>query len=372
MLLLLIPGPVMTRPEVKAAMTVDLAPWDRDFHPLLASVRERVVTIAGGAPDTHITLPLQGCGHFVTEAMIRTFIPAGGKLLMPMTGAYAQRMVRLAREAGRVPVPFDVPMDRPVAPAALEAALAAEPEATHVGLVQSETGSGVVNDPAVLGAVARAAGRRVLLDAVSAFGALPMDLSAQPEIDALVFTSGKCLEGMPGLGFAVARIDRLEASQGNAGSWSFDLSDLLAHARRSGLGSFRFTPPAQVLNAFRTALDLFDAEGRQKGRLARYAANTAALRAGIERIGLRPVLEAQNQGPIVFNVHAPADPKWDLFAFVDALKQRGVLISNFYNTPMPGFRVGTIGAVEPADLTRATEAMGEALDELGLKRREAA
>ena len=100
-----------------------------------------------------------------------------------------------------------------------------------------ETGSGVVHDPAAIGAVVRAAGRRLIVDAVSAFGALPLDVSAQPEIDAAVFTSNKCLEALPGMAFAVARIDRLEACAGNAGSWSFDLASIHAHTLRAGPGS---------------------------------------------------------------------------------------------------------------------------------------
>jgi aspartate aminotransferase-like enzyme len=115
----------------------------------------------------------------------------------------------------------------------------------------------------------------MIVDAVSAFGALPLDLSAQPEIDAVGFTSNKCLEGVPGMAFAVARIDRVEACEGNAGSWSLDLSSIYAHALRAGWGAFRFTPPAQVLNAFNVALDLFDAEGGQPARLARYTVEYA-------------------------------------------------------------------------------------------------
>ena len=209
----------------------------------------------------------------------------------------------------------------------------ADPDITHVGLVYSETGSGVIHDPAAIGAVVRAAGRRLIVDAVSAFGALPLDLSAQPEIDAVVFTSNKCLEGMPGMAFAVARIDRLEACAGNAGSWSFDLADIHAHTLRNGPGSFRFTPPAQVLNACNVALDFFEAEGGQPARLARYTANMRTLYDGVRGLGLTPYLPREHQGPIIVNVHAPADPAWDLQRFVDALKRRGVLISNFYNTP---------------------------------------
>ena len=78
-------------------------------------------------------------------------------------------------------------------------------------------------------------------------------------------------------------------------------------------------------------------------------------------MGLTPYLPRDVQGPIIVNVHAPADPAWDLQRFVDALKARGVLISNFYNTEQPSFRVGCIGAITPADMARAVAAMGEAL-----------
>jgi len=371
-MLLLIPGPVTTRADVRAALGHDFAPWDNDFRPLVAGLRERLLRIAHGTPDQHTVLPLQGCGHFITEAAVRTFIPPGGKLLIPATGSYSDRMVRLAREAGRVPVPLPISAVSPTPPGAVAAALAADPAITHVGVVYSETGSGVVHDPAAIGAVVRAAGRRLIVDAVSAFGALPLDVSAQPELDAAVFTPNKCLEGVPGVAFAVARIDRLEACAGNAGSWSFDLANIHAHTLRNGPGSFRFTPPAQVLNALNVALDLYDAEGGQKARLARYTANMRVLYDGVLALGLTPYLAREHQGPIIVNVHAPADPAWDLQRFVDALKARGVLISNFYNTPTPSFRVGCIGAITPADMRHAVAAMAEALNELGINRRRAA
>ena len=205
---LLIPGPVTTRAEVRAAMAQDMAPWDNDFRPMYASVKDRVRAIAGGDAETHVCLALQGCGHFSTEAAVRTFLPAGGRMLIPMVGAYADRMARLAREAGRVVVELQVDHQVLLDTGLVAAALAADSTISHVGMVYSETGSGVIHDPAALGAVVRAAGRRMIVDAVSAFGALPFDISAQPEVDAMVFTSNKCFEGMPGLRFCVARIDR--------------------------------------------------------------------------------------------------------------------------------------------------------------------
>ncbi|MGH7042876.1 MAG: 2-aminoethylphosphonate--pyruvate transaminase [Acetobacteraceae bacterium] len=366
---LLIPGPVTTHRSVRAALARDFAPWDRDFQPLYHGLRERLLRLAGGQAGTHVVLALPGCGHFVIEAAIRTLLPPGGRLLVPMTGAYAQRLARLAREAGRDVVALPVGMGAPTDPAAVRRALAADPSLSHVGLVYSETASGVVHDPAVIGAEVRALGRRMIVDAVSAFGALPLDLAAQPEIDAAVFTPNKCLEGVPGCAFVLARSGRLGAP-GRAGSWSFDLADVAARLA-AGEGP-RFTPPAQVLNALSVALDRLEAEGGPPARLVRYRANMRVLHEGMRGLGLAPVLAPDAQGPIVVNIHAPADPAWNLQAFVDAVKRRGFVISNFYNTPRPSFRLGCIGALRPADMRRAVAAIGAALDELGVRERRAA
>jgi 2-aminoethylphosphonate-pyruvate transaminase len=370
-MLLLIPGPVTTRPEVRQALTRDIAPWDNEFRNFVASLRTRILHLAGGVEGLHATVPLQGCGHFITEAALRTFLPPGGRILIPATGAYAGRMIRLAEEAGRVPVPLPIGLTDPTDPDAVAGALAADPTLSHVGMVYSETGSGVIHDVQAIGAVVRKAGRRMILDAISAFGALPLDLSVMPEVDAAVFSANKCLEALPGITFAVARVDRLSACTGNAGSWSFDLSDIYDYSTRGGGGVFRFTPPAQILAALDVALNFLDAEG-QPARLARYSENMRILYDGILGLGLAPWLAAARQGPVLVNVHAPADPAWDLQAFVDALKRREILISNFYTTPSPTFRVGCIGAITPDDMVGVVQTIDQVLGELGINRREAA
>ena len=141
---------------------------------------------------------------------------------------------------------------------------------------------------------------------------------------------------------------------------------------RVGWGSFRFTPPAQVLAAFQVALDLYDAEGGRPARLARYSSNMRVLYDGVRRLGLRPYLSPAMQGPVVVNVHAPEHPAWSLQGFVDALKRRDYLISNFYNTEKPSFRVGCIGAITPEDMQGAVAAMGAALSEIGVTLSQAA
>lgn len=372
MTMLLIPGPVQTDPRVKAAMAQDIAPWDNDTRPRYAAMRERVRAIAGGLAGEHVCLPLQGCGHFIVEASLRTFVPPGAKVLIPSNGNYGVRMTRLAREAGRVPVVIEVPEGEAVPPSMVAKALATDPSIGVVSVVHSETATALINPIEEIAAQVRAAGRRLIVDAVSGFGAIPIDLADHPETDAVVFSSNKCLEAMPGIGFAVARIDRLEASAGNAGSWSLDLADVYRHTLTHGAGSIRFTPSIQSLAAFEVALDIFEAEGGQPGRLARYSENARLLWDGLTGLGLTPWLARDRQGPIIVNMLQPPDPAWELQRFVDLLKRRGFLISNFSTTALPTFRVAAIGRVFPEDMKRAVAAIGATLAEMGVRRREAA
>ncbi|SSW64056.1 2-aminoethylphosphonate--pyruvate transaminase [Achromobacter agilis] len=369
-MLLLIPGPVTTDARVKAAMAQDYAPWDNDFRQAYRQVCDSVLRVAQAAPDEHAALALPGCGHFAVEAAIRTFVPQGGRLLAPSTGAYAARLQRLAADAGRIAVPLPVGAAERVAPQAVAAALERDPSLTHLALVYSETGSGICHDVPELARIAHALGRRVIVDAVSAFGALPLDLRDLPAVDAVVLTANKCLEGLPGAAFVVARRDSLEAARGNAGSWSLDLADIYEHTLQPNAGP-RFTPPAPTLAALAVALDLYHEEGRE-ARLARYTANMRTLYDGIGALGLVPYLPPALQGPIVVNVRAPDAPTWNLQLFVDALKRRGYVLSNFYNTEQPTFRVGCIGAFGPDQMRQAVDAMGAALGDISITREPAA
>ncbi len=371
-MLLLIPGPVTTDPRVRAAAAQDYAPWDLDFRAIYARIRARVLALAGGVPGQHACLPLPGCGHFALEAAIRTFVPPGGRVLLPITGQYADRIRRLATEAGRVIVPLPVARDTATSPDAVEQALHDDPTISHLACVYSETATGIIHDVPALARAAGRAGRRVVVDAVSAFGALPFDIGGLPMVDSMSFTSNKCLEGLPGTSFTIAPVDRLLACVGQAGSWSFDFGELYQHSVETKWGSHRFTPAAGTLASFDVALDLYDAEGGQPARLARYTANADALHEGARSLGLRPCLPRALQGPIVMNIEAPPHPAWNLQAFVDQLKAHGFLISNFYNTPEPSIRIGCIGAIGPDDMRRTVHAMGRVLEAMGLSSHERA
>ena len=371
-MLLLIPGPVTTHPSVRAAAAQDYAPWDHSFRDLLTDIQRRVLAIAGGREGEHVALPLQGCGHFAMEAAIRTFVPRDAAVLVPATGQYADRLMHLAAAVGRRVVALPVERDSRVDPDAVRAALDADPGISHLAAVYSETATGIIHDVPALARAAGQAGRRVLVDAVSAFGALPFDVGDLPMVDSVTFTSNKCIEGLPGLAFIVARTDSLDAGAERAGSWSLDLADVYHHGQRVGPGSHRFTPAAQAIAAFAVALDRYDTEGGQPARLARYNAVMQAAYDGVRRLGLTPCLPPGMQGPSVLNVWAPDDPAWDLQVFVDQLKARGVVISNFHTTDRPSIRIGCIGAITPDDMRGAVRAMGEALAAMGIGTRQAA
>jgi 2-aminoethylphosphonate-pyruvate transaminase len=371
-MLLLIPGPVQTRPEVRAAAAEDIAPWDEAFKAEYAAMRPRIVEIAGGIEGTHVSLPLPGCGHMVVEAAIRTFVPVGQKLLVVQNGGYADRLARLATEAGRVVVPLHGPDNVPMDAATLAAALEANPDVMSVAIVVSETGTGIINDPEVLGPVIRAAGRRLICDAVSGFGVVPFRMADHPECDVVVFTSNKCLEGLPGFGFAVAPIARLEACRGNAGSWVMDLADVYLHAQKHGWGSFRFTPAVQALRAFGKAMEIYQAEGGQPARLARYARNRDVVYEGMQRLGFTPYVAREHVGPIIVCVRQPRDPAWNFRDFLRRMTARGVVISDSFTTAEPTIRIGCIGAIDEGDMRFALAQIEAVLREMGVGVRAAA
>jgi 2-aminoethylphosphonate-pyruvate transaminase len=359
---LLTPGPLTTSRTVKEAMLRDWGSRDAEFIELNARVRERLVALAGGQ-GTHVCVPLQGSGTFIIEAMIGTLVPHSGKLAVLVNGAYGTRMVRMCGYLRRDCIALETPEDTPVDPAALDAALAADAAITHVVVVQCETTSGVLNPVEAIATVTARRGRRLLVDAMSAFGALPLDAAATP-YDALVASSNKCLEGVPGMGFAIVRRSALEAAAGNAPSLSLDLHDQWAAMERTR--QWRFTPPTHVLAALDQALVEHAAEGGIAGRGARYANNCRVLVDGLRALGFETLLPDALQAPIIVTVRMPADPKFSFESFYDRLSRRGFVIYPGKLTVADSFRIGCIGRLGEHEMRGVVRAIGEILAETGV------
>jgi len=358
---LLTPGPLTTAESTKRAMLHDWGSRDSAFIAMTARVRRRLVEIAGGGDL--VAVPLQGSGTFVVEAALGTFVPRTGKVLILVNGAYGTRMARICQVMGRAHATLETPEDVPPAPAAVDSALAADPAITHVAVVHCETTSGILNPVCGVAEVVAARGRRLLLDAMSAFGALPVDMGTLG-CDAVMASSNKCLEGVPGIGFIVARGAALAECEGNAHSVSLDLHDQWRYVERTG--QWRFTAPTHVLAALDHALELFVAEGGVAGRGARYARNCRVLVDGLRALGFETLLPDHLQAPIIVTVRTPADPRFRFETFYEALSRRGYVIYPGKLTVADSFRVGCIGRLGEAEMRGALGAMRVTLEEMGV------
>lgn len=347
--LLLTPGPLTTSDTTKRAMLRDWGSRDGRFVAMNARIRARLVELAGGE-GTFVTIPLQGSGTFAVEAMLGTMLPRDGKILLAINGAYGHRMARIVEMLGREAVEYETAEDTPIDPAEIGRRLDADPAITHVAVVQCETTSGVLNPVAAIAAQVARHGRRLLIDAMSAFGALPLDVR-EVACDAIAASSNKCLEGVPGMGFVIARRAAIEACEGNAHALSLDLHDQWRFMERAG--QWRFTPPTHVIAAFDQALTEHSDEGGVAGRGARYRENCRILVDGMRAMGFETLLPDAIQAPIIVTFHMPADPNFEFQAFYDRLRDRGFVIYPGKLTVADSFRIGCIGRLSSGDMQDA-------------------
>ena len=359
---LLTPGPLTTSLSVKQAMLHDWGSRDQAFIDANRRVRERVAALAG-ATSSHVCVPLQGSGTFAVEATLGTLIPPAGKALVLINGAYGRRMVRICEYHGRDHVALETPEDVPNDCEALDRALAADPAITHVLAVHCETTSGLLNPIERVAEITAAHGRALIIDAMSAFGAIPLDARETP-FTGLGASSNKCLEGVPGLGFALIEQGAIEAAAGNSPSLALDLHD--QWRAMEGNGQWRFTPPTHVIFAFERALDEHAGEGGVAGRGARYRANCEALIEGMREMGFVALLPDELQAPIIVTFHTPADPRFDFADFYARLGARGFVIYPGKLTVADSFRIGCIGRLGEAEMRAALGAVHAVLAEMGV------
>jgi 2-aminoethylphosphonate-pyruvate transaminase len=361
--ILLTPGPLTTSQRTREAMLRDWGSWDRDFNALTASVCRDLVAIVQGQ-ETHVCVPLQGSGTFAVEAALGTLVPRGARVLVPDNGAYCQRILRILAVIGREAVALPFAEDQPAAAAAIAAALDADPAITHVAQVHCETGTGILNPLREIADVVHARGRRLIVDAMSSFAAIEIDLHATP-VEALIAASGKCLEGTPGMGFVIARREALEAARGCCHSLAMDLHDQHVYMQRSG--QWRFTPPTHVVAALRAAIDQYLEQGGQPARLARYRGNCEILVGGLRALGLQTFLADAVQAPIIVTFHAPRDAAYRYVDFYDRVKEKGFILYPGKLTQIETFRVGCIGAIGADAMRDAVSAVARSLEELGVR-----
>jgi 2-aminoethylphosphonate-pyruvate transaminase len=360
---LLTPGPLTTAYEVKQAMLRDWGSWDADFRAMTKSLCEQLVALAGDTKGEFVCVPMQGSGSYCVEALLGTFIPRDGKVLVLANGAYGLRAAETMRYLGRAFTLIDKGDYMPPRGDEVGAALDADPDITHVIAIHCETSSGILNPVAEISEAVYARGRKLLVDSMSAFGAIDLDVN-RIRYEAMVSSANKCIEGVPGFGFVIARKSELEKTKGNSHSLSLDV-----HAQWAAMvktGQWRYTPPTHVVAAFLEALRIHADEGGVAARGARYTRNRDVMVAGMRELGFETLLKDRWLSPIIVTFFCPAHEKFDFGKFYDAMKAKGFIIYPGKLTVVDSFRVGCIGRMDEHVMRRVVEAAREALAEMGV------
>ena len=362
--LLFTPGPLNTSDTVKQAMLRDVGSRDKDFIELVRGIRRRLLALGGVSQESgYDAVLVQGSGTFGIESVISSAVPHDGKLLILANGAYGERIVKMA---ARYRIDREVlrwPENKPVEPSKVREKLRSDPQLSHVAVVHCETTTGILNPIADLGALVRELGRTFIVDAMSSFGAIPIDLHQAP-IDFLISSANKCIQGVPGFSFVLARREKLESCKGVARTLSLDLWEQWRGLEHDG--QFRFTPPTHTLLAFGQALDELDREGGVAGRERRYSANQKILVNGMKKLGFVPYLDPSVQSPIITAYHYPPHPNFRFEEFYSRLSNLGMVIYPGKLTAVECFRLGNIGDLFEEDMQALLTAIARVLADMNV------
>ncbi|MCL1847400.1 MAG: 2-aminoethylphosphonate--pyruvate transaminase [Coriobacteriia bacterium] len=350
--LLLTPGPLSTSRGVRAALLRDWCTWDADYNEeVVQNVRRRLVALATAHTQDYTAVLMQGSGSFSVEACLGSALGPEGKLLIMSNGAYGKRMVTIAETLRLNHVEYALIETEAPSAQALAGILAADAGITHVAMVHCETTTGMLNPLDEIAAVVRDCGKIFIVDAMSSFGGIPFDVD-ELGIDFLISSSNKCIQGVPGFGFVIARRAVLAACEGNARSHCLDLYDQWREMDPSG--KWRFTSPTHTVRAFYAALDELEAEGGVSGRHARYCQNRQTLVDGMRALGFETLLEDSLLSPIITSFLYPS-ADFDFGTFYQKIKQQGFVLYPGKISAADTFRIGNIGEVYPADIERLLE-----------------
>ncbi len=363
------PGPLTTSMTVKQAMLRDLGSRDAEFIALARRIRKGLLALAQDEDGDYEAVLMQGSGTFGVESAVTTMVPPDGHLLVAVNGAYGHRIVIIAERAGIRVTAVECPENRQLEPYELARALDANPDVTTIAAVHHETTTGIMNPIASYGILARERKKVFIVDAMSSFGGVRL-VPAEHNIDALISSSNKCIEGVPGFAFVIIRRALLSTLRGRARSLSLDL-----FAQWEGLeanGQFRFTPPLQVIMAFARALEELQEEGGIAARESRYRENNRILREGMRRLGFREYVPDVLQGHFITSFLYPANPRFNFERFYEMLSNRGYVIYPGKLSKVDCFRIGNIGRIFPEDIRALLAAVGEVLKDMNVSLLEAA
>ncbi len=360
--LLFTPGPLTTSLTVKEAMLYDYGSRDDLFIHLIKDIRYTLLSLGNVSKEKgYEAVIMQGSGTFGVESVISSAIPKTGNLLIVINGAYGERIAKIA-SIHKIPFTSLVFAEDEIPDLEKTEQLLMSGNFTHMVIVHCETTTGILNPIESFGVLSKKYGVHYIVDSMSAFGAIPVEVDSC-NIDFLISSSNKCIEGVPGFSFILAKKETLISCKGLADTLVLDL-----FAQWQGLetdGQFRFTPPIHSLLAFKQALKELADEGGVEGRAIRYHANFTMLKEGMAKLGFTEYLSEEKQAYIITTYYYPENIAFDFKIFYQELNQRGYVIYPGKLSKASCFRIGNIGRIFTDDVLNLLNAIKEVKTEMG-------
>lgn len=348
---LLTPGPLTTTETVKEAMLTDQCTWDNDYKMITQSIRKRLIDLANATEENYTAVLLQGSGTYGVESVLTSSV-GDGVVLLITNGAYGKRMVQICDYAKISYLEYNVGFAELPDADYVEQLLGSHEEITHIAMVHCETTSGILNDIESIARVAKAHNKTFIVDAMSSFGGIEIPVEALG-IDFIISSANKCIQGVPGFTFIIAKRDALAQTKGNCRSLSLDLYAQFEEMEKDG--KWRFTSPTHTVLAFAKALDELEAEGGVKARQKRYTENNRTLIANMRALGFKTYVAEENQSPIITSFLYPENKNFNFGEMYEFIKERGYAIYPGKVTDMDTFRIGNIGEIYTEDIEKITE-----------------
>lgn len=356
---LLTPGPLTTTETVKQAMMVDHCTWDDDYKVITQRIRKELVAIANASEENYTAVLMQGSGSFGVESVLSSAVGENDKILIAANGAYGERMIQIAQANKLSYVSYMETYNKQPSAEKIAKMLEEDPAITHVSMIHCETTSGILNDIEEVTKVVKAKGRTMIVDAMSSFGGVEIPVEKYG-IDFIISSSNKCIQGVPGFSFIIAKRDALAKCKGQARSLSLDLYSQWESMEKDG--KWRFTSPTHVVLAFEQALKELKEEGGVQKRQERYVNNNRKLIQIMKKFGIKTYIDEAVQSPVITTFLCPKEEGFsfeDMYAFV---KERGYALYPGKVTDADTFRIGNIGEIYQEDMEKLGQIMEEYLE----------
>ncbi|PZE21672.1 2-aminoethylphosphonate aminotransferase [Paenibacillus xerothermodurans] len=344
--ILLNPGPATTTDSVKLAQVVpDICPREREFGLLMANVCEELTRLAAD-PDRYTAVLFGGSGTAAVESILSSVVDDGTVVIIN-NGAYGRRMCEIADAYGLRYFEVKSPPDEMIDLEALETVIRNNDKISHLAIVHHETTTGLLNDIHAVGALCKLHGIDMIVDAMSSFAAVPIDMQ-QMNISYLASSSNKNLQGMPGVSFVIAEKRKLELTQHlRRRNYYLNLYDQYAYFVKHL--QMRFTPPVQTLYALKQAIEELKQEGIP-GRYGRYVESWETLIRGITRLGLSFIVPESLHSKIVTAIVEPDCSGYDFEAMHDYFYSHNIMIYPGKLDGLKTFRIANMGDIRSEDI----------------------